>query len=233
MLALPLLLGTAASRPSIWQGVLAVASAAGYLASSAGADWLRARRYQYLVPLAVWGAAFVFCGLVLVVAHPGLAAALIVILPAACVVAWTTTSGRRGSLVTSLAQVAQALVLVPAAATVSGSVDAAMVGRATLAAGVYLVGTVLVVRSMIRQRGNRGFLTLSIGYHVAAVGLEAVVLPVAYAVLALALALRAAVLPALQDRLAGGPRRIRPIHLGLVEMVASSALVVLAFLARF
>jgi hypothetical protein len=44
MLALPLLLGVAASRPSTWQLVLAGAAYAGYLASITVLTWSRARR---------------------------------------------------------------------------------------------------------------------------------------------------------------------------------------------
>ena len=37
----------------------------------------------------------------------------------------------------------------------------------------------------------------------------------------------------LRQRLADGPHRLRPIHLGLVEIAASTALVLVAFLVRF
>ena len=74
---------------------------------------------------------------------------------------------RRRDLANSLAQTAIALVLVPAAAYVSGAWETEAVVRATLVAAGYLVGTVLVVRSVIRERGNRGFVALSVGFHAA------------------------------------------------------------------
>jgi hypothetical protein len=57
------------------------------------------------------------------------------------------------------------------------------------------------------------------------------VLPPVYAVVAAALALRALALPMLQRRLAAGPRPLRPIHVGLVEIAASIAIVAVTFVA--
>jgi hypothetical protein len=63
------------------------------------------------------------------------------------------------------------------------------------------------------------------------VGLALAVLPPVYAVVAAVLALRALTLPMLQRRLAAGPRPLRPIHVGLVEIAASIATVTVVFLA--
>ena len=233
MLAVPFLLGIAASRPSPWQALLLVTAGSGYLASSAALDWIRARRRAYLEPAALFGAVFVVSGLVLLAAFPRLILAGFVLGPAAAIAAWAATAGRPRSLAASLAQAAEALVLVPAAAAVAGPIDGPTVARATLVAGLYLVSSVLVVRSMIRERGNSRFVAASIGYHLLVVLVEAWLLPWVYAVLALGLAVRAAVLPVLQARLADGPRRLRPIHLGLMEIAASASLVLVAFLVRF
>jgi hypothetical protein len=54
-------------------------------------------------------------------------------------------------------------------------------------------------------------------------------LPGAYAALFAALAARAAALPIARARLASGPRPLRPIHVGIVEMIASVAVVITAF----
>ncbi len=233
MLAVPFVLGIAASRPSPWQAVLAVTAVSGYLASSAALDWTRARRSAYLAPAVVFSALFLASGGVLLLAFPALAAAAAVVAVAGALALGVTVAGHPRSLVASLAQAAEAIVLVPAAAVVTGSVAWPTVARATLVAGLYLVSSILVVRSMIRERGNRGFVVVSIGYHAGAAALEAWLLPWAYAVLALGLLLRAAALPVLQARLAGGVRRLRPVHLGLVEIVASAAILVVAFVVRF
>lgn len=233
MLAVPLLLGVIASRPSMWQLVLLVAAVAGYLASAAGLDWLRSRRSTYLHRAIVPGILFALAATALTVAFPILLGAAVILAPAGVALAWVSATGHPRSLIASLAQVAQAIVLVPAAAVVSGSADAATVGRATLVAALYLAGSVLVVRSMIRERGDPRFHGVSVGYHVAAIVVQAWLLPWAYAALAVAFAVRAAGLPLLQSRLADGPRRLRPIHLGLVEMACSVALVLVALFVRF
>ena len=97
-----------------------------------------------------------------------------------------------------------------------------------MAAG-YLVGTILVVRSVIRERGNQRFAALSIGFHAAFTGLAALALAWPYVVYFAALTARAVALPLVERRRAGTARPLRPIHVGIVEMVASTVLVVLAF----
>jgi len=230
MLLLPVLLGMAASRPSPWQLAVAGAALTGYLASSTLQAWSRARRPpEYRSPIAVYGTAFAGLGLLLVAAFPALLATLVVVVPTSLIVFRGAQPGTRRDLANSLAQVAQALVLVPAAAYVSGDFEPVRVVAYTLVAAGYLVGTVLAVRSVLRERGNEAFAALSAGFHVALVVLAALALPVAYAVLALGLAGRAAALPVIQRRRAGGPKPLRPVQVGIVEIVSSVAVVVVAF----
>lgn len=230
MLILPLLLGVAASRPTGWQIVLGGTALAAYLASAVLQAWSRARRSpEYRSPILVYGAAFVVPGAVLVVAFPPLALVLLVAVPAALVVFQGAKPGTRRDLANSVAQVAQALVLVPAAAFVSGEFEIDRVFAYTAIAAGYLLGTVLVVRSVLRERGNVAVATLSIGAHLALAAVAILLLPAGYGVVALALAGRAVGLPFLQRRLARGRHPLRPIHVGLVEIAASVAVCVVAF----
>jgi hypothetical protein len=232
MLAVPLLLGVAASRPSPWQLVLAVTAVLGYLASATGQAWLRTRRRDPLrLPLAVYLAAFGALGLAMVVAFPALLAGLVVLVPTSALIVAGARPGTRRDLVNSLAQAVQALVLVPSAAYVSGSFDVPTVAAATLIAAAYLVGTVLVVRSVIRERNSTPFAALSVGYHVVLVVGAAVALSPAWVLLAMGLAVRAAALPVASRRLAATDRPLRPVTVGLVELVAAVAVVVVAFAA--
>ena len=230
MLAVPLLLGIAATAPSPWHLALVAAAVAGYLAAATAQAWLRARRRPSFVPsLALYGVVFAALGALLVLAFPALLLAVVVVVPAGALVVGGARPGTPRDLANSLAQTAIALVLAPAAAHLSGAWEADPVLRATLVAAGYLGGTVLVVRSVIRERGNRGFTALSVGFHAALVVLAAVFLPWPYAALAAGLTARAIALPLLERRRAGTARPLRPIHVGLVEIVASTALVVLAF----
>jgi hypothetical protein len=230
MLLLPLLLGVAASRPSPWQLVLAGAALAAYLLSATIQAWSRARRHPaYRTPIMVYGAALLVFGGSLVVAYPALLLALLVIVPTAAIVLGGARPGTRRDLANSLAQVAQALVLVPAAAFVSGDLDIARAATYTAIAAGYLVGTVLVVRSVLRERGNEAFAALSGAFHGAMVVLVAVGLPLAYPFLAAGLTVRAIGLPLLQRRWASTARPLRPVHVGIVEIVSSVAVVAVSF----
>lgn len=230
MLAVPLLLGIAATVPSPWHLALTVAAVAGYLAAATAQAWLRARRRPSFVPsLALYGGVFAAAGALLVLAFPALLLAVVVVVPAGALVVGGARPGTPRDLANSLAQTAIALVLAPAAAHLSGAWEADAVLRATLVAAGYLGGTVLVVRSVIRERGNRGFTALSVGFHAALVVLAAVFLPWPYAAYAAGLTARAIALPLVERRRAGTARPLRPVHVGIVEIVASTVLVVLAF----
>lgn len=230
MLLLPLLLGIAASRPAAWHLVLAGAALTGYLASASIQAWARAGRpVEHRLPILVYGGAFGALGSTLVVAFPPLLTILVVAVPAAVVVFGGARPATRRDLVNSLAQVAQAVVLVPAAAYVSGAFDAGRAAAGTAVAAAYLIGTVLVVRSVLRERGNHAFATISIGWHLAVTVAALAYLPVAYSATGLVLAGRAIVLPVLQRRWAGGRHALRPIHVGIVEIAASMAVVAVSF----
>jgi hypothetical protein len=230
MLAVPFLVGVAASAPSPAQLVLAVCAVAAYLVSATAQAWLRSRRTPaYLPPLVSYGAVAAVTWIALVVASPALLLSLLVIVPAGAIAFGGARPGTRRDVASSLAQAVQAIVLVPATAYVSGSFDEAAALRATLVAAAYLVGTVLVVRSVLRERGNTRFAALSVGFHATLVPVAAFAYPPAYAVLAAGLTARAIALPMVQRHRAGTPKPLRPVHVGAVEIVASIAVVVVCF----
>jgi hypothetical protein len=234
MLAVPLLLGIAATAPSPWHLLLGIAALAGYLGAATTQAWLRARRRPSYIPsLAVYGSLFAVAGLIVLVAFPALALSAVVVLPAGALVIGGARPGTHRDLVNSLAQTAIALVLVPAAAYVSGAWEMEVVVGATLVAAGYLVGTVLVVRSVIRERGNRGFVAFSVGFHAAFLIVAMVALPWPYAACAAGLLARAIALPLVERRRAGTSRPLRPVQVGIVEMVASTVLVIVAFAVPF
>ena len=136
-------------------------------------------------------------------AFPALALAVVVVVPAGALVVGGARPGTPRDLANSLAQTAIALVLVLAAAYVSGAWETEAVVGATLVAAGYLVGTVLVVRSVIRERGNRGFVAFSVGFHAAFLAVATVALPWPYAACAAGLLARAVALPLVERRRAG------------------------------
>jgi len=221
----------AGARPA--HALLGVAAVSAYLCSVPAIDWLRTHRPGLRPPAVLFGVATAAAGIPLLVAYPALLPIVLAAAAAAIATAGLSLAGRSTSVLVSLAQVLQAVALVPAAAVIAGTVDAASTWRATLAAGIYLVGSVLLVRSMIRGRGNVAYLAASIAFHGAGVVAAALFLPGPYVMLAAGLLGRALALPFAQARIEHGPRRLRPIHIGLVEIAASVALVVVAVVAGF
>jgi hypothetical protein len=229
MLLLPVLLGVAASRPHAWQLAVTGLALSAYLASATAQTWSRTRRPpEYRLPIAVYGSIAIALGALLLAAFPPLALAGIVVVPTAAIVLRGAQPGTRRDLANSLAQVAQSLVLVPVAAWVSGDWDPARVAAYTLVAAGYQVGVVLVVRSVLRERGNEAFLALSIGFHGGLVLAALAAMPLPYAALATALTARAAALPILATRFAGSSRPLRPVHVGVTEIVASLAVAIVS-----
>lgn len=233
MLLLPVLLGVAASRPDPWQLAVAGLALAAYLASATLQTWSRSRRpAAYRLPITVYASLGALLGLLLLARFPAIAIAGIIVVPTALVVFRSAQPGTRRDLANSLLQVVQSLVLVAVTAWVSGLFDPERVVAYTLVAAGYQLGVVLVVRSILRERGNEAFARLSAGFHLALVAAAFIWLPTAYAILAAGLAARAILLPIAQARMAHGPRPMRPVHVGIVEIVASISVVVVAFVAR-
>jgi YwiC-like protein len=231
MLAVPLLLGISATRPNVWHAALAAAAITGYLASATAQTWVRARvRQRYTASLIVYVFVATLLGVALIATHPVLLLALTVLAPAGAVTLIAAKLGRARGVIAGFAQVTAALVLVPAAAVLAGSFDPAAVGKAAFLASVYLVGTLLAVRSVIREQRNAGFAAVSVGFHLAATAVAVVLLSPPFVVLLGLLAIRAALLPIVQRRRCDTARPLRPVHVGLVEMACATCVVALAFL---
>jgi hypothetical protein len=142
MLALPILVGIAASRFVPGQLLLAVTAVAAYLASAALQAWLRARRRPSYVPsIVVYGVATALLGAPLLVIEPRLVLAAIVVVPAGALTLAVARPGTPRELALSLAHVAQASVLVPAAMLLAGETSAWVLGAATAIAAAEMVGS--------------------------------------------------------------------------------------------
>jgi hypothetical protein len=226
MLALPILVGIVASRFVPGQLLLAATAVAAYLASATLQAWLRARRRSsYVLSIAAYGAATALLGIPLLVLEPRLIVVAIVVVPAGVVTLAAARPGTPRELVLSLAHVAQASVLAPAAMLLAGQTSTWVLGAATAIVAAEMAGSVLAVRSVIRERDNVSFAIRSVAYHAGITLAAAASLPLAYAVLGALLTARAAAPPLAGRRLASRGRGLRPIQVGLVEAIASIALV--------
>jgi hypothetical protein len=221
MLGVPYLAGVIAAGFTGWQLVLLVAVLAGYPASYYGLLAVKTRRVDRVGPQLLGYGLLTAAALVpLLVARP----AVLSYAPAFAVLAGLNAAFARyrrdRALLNDLAFVVECALLVPVAAAVAG-VAARAVGIAFLAALLSGAGSVLFVKTMIRERGHAGYRRASLAYHGAALIVATLAAPV-LAVPFGAYLLRAAALPG---------RRLRPGRVGLVELGGAalllSALVVL------
>ncbi len=225
MLALPLLVGAVHAGPRWWHLLLAAAWAVGYLAFHAAGLWLRAHgRSRYLPPVRAYGALGLLLGAAVVVTEPGVlvwAPLYAGLLAASLALSWNRADrSLTNGLVTVLATSVMTLV---AQAPASPDPVAWWLAGALAA---YFAGSVLYVKTMIRERGNRAVYATSVSFHVvAAVAVTAgargvgapAALVVATAVVLGVLAVRAALVPLAWPGL-------RPLPVGLGEVAASVAL---------
>jgi hypothetical protein len=217
MLLLPFLVGVACAGP-VWLDVpLLLAWLGAYLLSYYALLVVKLRRIGRLAPqLALYGGITLPAALFVIVLRPR----VLVFAPAfAVLLAVNAVFARRHadrSLAGGLASVLQGCLMVPVTAVVSGTELAPSV-RPTLVLLAYFVGTLLYVKTMIRNRGETGYLRTSIGFHAlaaAGAGLLAwpLALPFGW------LLVRAAWLP---------HRSLTPKQVGMIEVPPMLALLVL------
>lgn len=246
MLVAPPTVGALVVGPHGQHGLLLVLWLVGFCAYNATGLWLTAhRRPRWLPPVRAYGAATVLLGVVLVAAAPALLTWGVAYAPLLAVSLVYSARRDERSLANDLLTVAAAALMTVVAAGVPVAVEAARSGgtwlwlpgaedpRAWALAAVFLAyfaGTVLYVKTMIRERGNRAMLRASVLVHaalpVALLGAAAlaprlaVLLPVPTLAVLLALLSVRAVLVPLRWPTAS------PKALGIGEVVATLALVV-------
>ena len=212
MLATPLLVGVLASSPRWVHLPLTAFWFAGYFAFYATGLWLKShRRARYRPPVVAYAVASGLLGALTLALRPDLVrwAPLFVVPLGVGLVASAVRADR--SLWSGVATTAGSCLMTVVAYDAGGGTDWR---RAWLLAAVltaYFVGTVLYVKTMIRERGSRAHLWLSIAAHVAAVLAVTVISPWLTLVFAL-LAARAALTPAL---------RLSPKAVGIGEILAT------------
>jgi hypothetical protein len=222
MLATPLLVGILASGPSWVHLPLAAFWFLGYFAFFAAGLWLKSgRKARYRTPLLVYAGAAAAAGVLTLLADPDLLRwAPLFVLPLGVGLLASALRDER-SLWSGVATTIGSSLMTVVAYDAGGGTD---LERAWLLAGVlalYFVGTVLYVKTIIRERDSEPYYWLSVGFH----GLATLALiPVAAPLTPVfaALTVRAAVVPAF---------RISPKRAGIGEIVATVAVSVTALVA--
>lgn len=223
MLTVPLVAGVWLSGPRAVHLSLAATWLLGYLAFYAAGRWLRSRRVRERTPTLVYAAACLPAGAVTLLLAPQLVRWVPIFLPLLLASLWLTARGRERSLANDALTVVAAGLMTPVAFDAGRGSWWAGVWLATALLTGYFLGTVLYVKTMIRERGRTSYVRASVGTHVLAAAAVAALAvagwqgPWSVAVWVV-LALRAAAGPWANAR---RPRPLRPVVVGVGEIVAS------------
>jgi hypothetical protein len=240
MLVVPFAVGALDAGPGWRQLPLLFAWLAGYFAFFATGLWLRSRgKRRYWPPVRAYGVLTVALGLVVIAIEPDMLHWAVVFLPLLAFSLWCSWRRLDRSLLNDgVTVLAACLITVVAAGFGDRLVQPVTPGltglawlpgadqaRAWVLAGMllaYFAGTVLYVKTMIRDRGDAGRYRLSVSYHLAVCVPAAVLSPWLGALFA-AFAVRAAVVP---RRWPG----VSAAKIGVGEIVASLTLATMLLL---
>jgi len=178
MLIVPLLVGVVASGGAWLHVPLALLWFVGYFAFFATGQWLRSRlKSRYFPPVRAYVLASAPLGAVVALAEPRLLRWAPVFLPLLVVSLWCSYRRKDRSLLNDSVAVTAACLMLPVAYDAGhGAADRwPAVWFATVIVLAYFVGTAFYVKTIIRERGNRTYLALSLAYHAAMVPLPLVV----------------------------------------------------------
>jgi hypothetical protein len=221
MLASPFLVGVLASSPRWVHLPLLLLWFVGYFAFFATGLWLKSgRRARYLPPVRAYGLATLPPGIVVLLLRPDLLVWAPLFAPLLLAGLWFAARRQDRSLPSGLATILAACLMTMVAFDAGDGTDWARAWVLTGVLAAYFVGTLLYVKTMIRERDSRTYYGLSVGYHVVVAAVLAAVSWWLVLLFAL-LVVRAAVLPR---------RRLSPKQVGIGEVVANVAVVVVALL---
>lgn len=216
MLLVPFTAGVLLAGPDVVHVPLLVAWIGGYLLSYYALLALKTRRPSRVLPqLRLYGAVTVPALVVVVLLRPQLLWFAPAFAGLAAVTAWYAWRRDDRSAVAGIASVAQGALMVLVAA-VAGRADPAATWPAAVVVLLYFAGTVLFVKTMIRERGEPAWWRASVLYHAAAT-VVAAVLSWPLGLLFGWFLLRAARLPR---------RALRPRVVGMMELANSLVLLV-------
>ena len=222
MLSSPFLVGVAASSPRWVHVPLALVWCVGYFAFFAAGLWLKSgRRERFVWPVRVYALATLPLGALVLLLRVDLVVWVPVYAPLLLAGLWFASRRRDRTLGSGLVTILAACLVTVVAFDAGGGSDWVRAWTLTAVLAAYFVGTLLYVKTMIRERGSRAHYRLSVGYH-GAVALAAAWVSWWLAGLFALLAVRAAVLPG---------RGLTPKQVGVGEIVANLAVVVLALTA--
>jgi hypothetical protein len=221
MLAGPLLVGILAGGPSWVHLPLTLLWFVGYFAFFTTGVWLKSRRRaRYHRPVVVYTLACLPPALGVLLMQPSLLRWVPAFIPALGFGLWLASHRRDRDLAGGLATTVAASLMTAVAYDAGPGGDWPRAWLLTGVMAAYYAGTVLYVKTMIRERGHRSYVMASVVFHAAAA------LLLAWWSLSLA-----AVFAVLTARAAWGPRTtMTPKQVGIGEIVLNTLVVVVALL---
>lgn len=216
MLATPLLVGVLAGRPAWVHLPLAAFWFTGYFAFFAAGLWLKApprRRSRLRAPLLTYAVAAASWGVLTVVMAPGLVRWAPLFVPPLAVGLWSSWTRDDRSLLSGVSTSAGSCLMTVVAYDAGGGSDWRLAWVLTGILAAYFIGTVLYVKTMIRERDEPAYQWLSMLFHAAMTVAMTRVSPWLVLVFAV-LTVRAAITPAF---------RVTPKRVGVGEVVATLA----------
>ena len=222
MLTGPLLVGIAAGGAAWVQLPLTLAWFLGYFAFFAAGLWLKSgRKQRFGPPVLVYSLACVPAGVAVLVMDPSLVRWVPSFAPLLVIGLVLAAERKDRSLASGLATTAAASLMTAVAYDAGPGTDWARAWLLTGVMALYYVGTLLYVKTMIRERGNRVYEIASVAWHAVA---AAALVPVSWWL--------AAVFALLTVRAYAAPRlRLTPKRVGLGELVLNVLVVVVALIA--
>jgi YwiC-like protein len=175
MLLVPFLLGTFAAAPTSLSALLLVSWLAAYLTNYFTLHWWRARHrshrgVRFRTPAVVYATVLAVSGAVLVLEQPWLLLAALLFVPFEALAAWYALRGEERSWVAGVASATAASLMAPVSYRVADGGDESLAAALFAICWLAFVGTVLHVKSTIRERANPRFRAISIAFHVVALG---------------------------------------------------------------
>lgn len=177
MLMLPFGIGVIRGGPGWIHLPLLVAWLGGYLLSYYAQLAVKVRSTARVrAQLLGYGIAASSCGAVVLLRRPSLVWAGIVFAPLLAVNAWYAWHRQDRALPNGLASIVQGSLMTFVSVAAVGAPLRPVVGVA-VALLLYFVGSLLYVKTMIRERGDTGYLRTSIGFHVLALVAAGLLIP--------------------------------------------------------
>lgn len=168
MLVSPVVVGVIAGGVSWVTVPLVLLWFVGYFWFNAVSLWLKARRRpKYFPPVRAYSIALVPLGLAVLALSPRLALFAPAFLPLVAFGLWMAARRKDRSLSSGLATVAAAAGFTYVVMAAAGPLDVRLATVLALGLFGYLAGTILYVKTMIRERNNPRYVVYSVGWHAA------------------------------------------------------------------